>query len=312
MKTLRLTLAAAALSLTASLAPAATVGGYTSFFAFGDSLTDNGNLFAASGLPPFPYVAGRFSNGPTWAEYVAARFAKAGLFAANFAFGGATAVTNADAIPDLQAQLFIAATNVPPVALGANPLVSLFFGANDILDELKTPGVTEASAVAVAGAAGKAVANAAGFIFGTGITSFVLFNLPDLGTIPRFAALPAAAAIATAATDEFNKTLAASAATLRAGGARVIEIDINSLFEDLLDDPTRFGLTNATDPCFTGVSLCSAQEAMDRAFFDDIHPNARVHQVIAGNVLAAIPLPASALMLLAGLAGLAALRRRAA
>ncbi|KAI8800243.1 GDSL lipase/esterase [Cladochytrium replicatum] len=41
---------------------------------FGDSLTDNGNgIFKLSGglFPPFPYYKGRFSDGPTWAEYFA-------------------------------------------------------------------------------------------------------------------------------------------------------------------------------------------------------------------------------------------------
>lgn len=44
--------------------------------AFGDSLTHNGNLYAATeatgGIPPAPsYSNGRFSNGPVWVEYLA-------------------------------------------------------------------------------------------------------------------------------------------------------------------------------------------------------------------------------------------------
>lgn len=35
---------------------------------FGDSLSDNGNLFAQTGQPPAPYFQGRFSNGPVWVE----------------------------------------------------------------------------------------------------------------------------------------------------------------------------------------------------------------------------------------------------
>ncbi|MGB5596154.1 MAG: SGNH/GDSL hydrolase family protein, partial [Crocosphaera sp.] len=42
-------------------------------FIFGDSLSDGGNFFNISGgFPPEPfYIDGRFSNGPTWAEYLA-------------------------------------------------------------------------------------------------------------------------------------------------------------------------------------------------------------------------------------------------
>ncbi|MGA8585092.1 MAG: hypothetical protein WB715_14880 [Roseiarcus sp.] len=41
---------------------------YTALFAFGDSLSDAGNAFIATGgaTPPFPYIGGHFSNGPTW------------------------------------------------------------------------------------------------------------------------------------------------------------------------------------------------------------------------------------------------------
>ena len=70
---------------------AATYDGYTSFWTLGDSLSDDGNLYAATGgkAPPAPYFDGRFSNGPVWAEHVAADFAAKGLATGNFAYGGA-------------------------------------------------------------------------------------------------------------------------------------------------------------------------------------------------------------------------------
>jgi phospholipase/lecithinase/hemolysin len=68
------------------------------FVFFGDSLTDNGNLYHLSlNLLPKspPYFKGRFSNGPTWAENV-------GIFYKNksaasykiYAYGGATAAAH--------------------------------------------------------------------------------------------------------------------------------------------------------------------------------------------------------------------------
>lgn len=291
------------------------MGGYTSFFAFGDSLTDNGNLFAATGvaLPPNPpYFNGRLSNGPTWAEQVAARFGAAGLVAANFAFGGASAVTNADPVPDLELQLGIAAATVPPAAAGPKPLLSLWFGANDIFNELDKDASLPRDAVAVAEAAASAVAGAAQFLAQNGFRDLILFNLPDLGKIPRFALFDAAdAAGATAAAAAFNARLGLLIPGLVAGGANVIEIDVKSLFDDLIDNPAPFGLANATTPCFIpGVSLCTPEQARDWAFFDQSHPNDRVHSIIGRTVIAAtVPLPASVLLLGAGLAGLAALRR---
>ncbi|MDY6992457.1 MAG: SGNH/GDSL hydrolase family protein, partial [Pseudomonadota bacterium] len=40
-------------------------------YVFGDSLSDKGNLFELTGLPPDPpYFNGRFSNGLLWSEYL--------------------------------------------------------------------------------------------------------------------------------------------------------------------------------------------------------------------------------------------------
>ena len=49
---------------------------YSALYAFGDSLSDVGNVFAASrGTEPArPYFQGRFSNGPIWLNYLAAQF----------------------------------------------------------------------------------------------------------------------------------------------------------------------------------------------------------------------------------------------
>ncbi len=68
---------------------------------FGDSLSDTGNVFAASGgfFPPSPpYDGGRFANGPVWVEYLAGQLGlpaptARGIMPApagtNYAWGGA-------------------------------------------------------------------------------------------------------------------------------------------------------------------------------------------------------------------------------
>ena len=53
----------------------AQAGSYSAIYAFGDSLSDVGNVFVGtSGTEPAPhYFAGRFSNGPIWLDYLAAQ-----------------------------------------------------------------------------------------------------------------------------------------------------------------------------------------------------------------------------------------------
>src|SRR5262245_13726292 len=71
----------------------AIAGSFSKVFVFGDSLSDTGNAFLATGktIPQSPpYYQGRFSNGPVWVEmlgYSAKPFLAGGT---NFAFGSAT------------------------------------------------------------------------------------------------------------------------------------------------------------------------------------------------------------------------------
>src|SRR5262245_14581793 len=87
-----------ALSLTALLLPSSAQARnpLTEVVVFGDSLSDTGNLFLASGgtVATPPYFNGRFSNGPVWVEVLADKLGldaptPSVLGGTNFAFGGA-------------------------------------------------------------------------------------------------------------------------------------------------------------------------------------------------------------------------------
>ncbi|MEE9424508.1 MAG: SGNH/GDSL hydrolase family protein [Methylococcales bacterium] len=67
---------------------------YSQVISFGDSLSDTGNLFQATGSPPPPYFNGRFSNGPVWNEILTNNFGLSTptpslLGGTNHAWGGA-------------------------------------------------------------------------------------------------------------------------------------------------------------------------------------------------------------------------------
>ena len=73
----------------------AQASAYSQLYVFGDSLSDTGNLFAATGgtNPIPPYFNGRFSNGPVWVETLAASLGlpvnPSLLGGTNYAFAGA-------------------------------------------------------------------------------------------------------------------------------------------------------------------------------------------------------------------------------
>ncbi len=299
---------------------------YSSFWVLGDSLSDPGNLAALTGgVAPGPdYPTGRFSNGPVFAEYLQGDFAAAGRPAANFAFGGATAAPadpgDPPGLPEQTAlfELFSAG------ARGSRPLVSVFFGSNDIFEALGGPDV-----IAAAEAAADAVIAAASAIAaGDGVQDFVLYTLPDIGRTPAYRLFqPALAADATAASLAFNSRLAGEVGVLRAAGARVTTVDIFGAFTALLDDPSAIGLADATLPCvfpsdgiaalFGQPRVCDAGAAATRVFYDGVHPTKGVHAYFAGAVeaavtadVAAVPLPATLPLAMLGLGALAMIRRR--
>lgn len=78
--------AACLIAGTLHAAPVSYSDPFTSFFAFGDSLTDDGKF----GFQAPPSFGGRFSNGITYAEHLAQDFIDAGKVEENFALGGAT------------------------------------------------------------------------------------------------------------------------------------------------------------------------------------------------------------------------------
>jgi len=335
MKTILL---AAALSIASTIpAFAGTIGtDYTAFYAFGDSLTDNGKL---NGIIPFSPIsdAGRFSNGPVWAEDVGADFTANGEQVVNLALGGATATGvdyGAAAGPFRLATLagqvgaFTDIFGLGGVASGSNPLVAVWMGANDLFDILDPAVTTAFNATGVAQAV-KANIQAIAAL-GSQFDDFIVLNLPDLGKTPAYSTLlgdpggiGAPSLAASALTAEFNAQLALSVDALRSNGLNVTLFDTFALFQDVLNGPLTGDLAafqgmNLQVPCTISLldptnPVCSDPDAF--FFADGVHPNRIVHQVIAGQVTLAVspvPLPAGAPLLLAGIAGFAVLRRRRA
>ena len=92
--TLRATVTAGVL-VACSIAAHAAASSFDAIYVFGDSYSDVGNIFIATGgaKPAPPYYKGRFSNGPIWIDHLAGAYGltvtpslKGGT---DYAFGGA-------------------------------------------------------------------------------------------------------------------------------------------------------------------------------------------------------------------------------
>ena len=277
--------AVGALALAAlGAADAASAQTYGRIVAFGDSLSDNGNLFAALGQPASPpYFQGRFSSGPVWIERLGFTVARVGgpvTGSIGYAYGGAE--TGSPALPPgMRNQL--AAYVGAGGRFGASDLVTVWGGANNIFNNLAAAGASPSPTAAITPITNAAAADI-GFITnsiaGAGAGTILVANLPKLSLTPQFRNT-AAAPLADFAASGFNTALAAQLNTVAAArpGTNIILMDTFKIGDLIANNPGLFGLSNVTQPCFNGVTVCSNPESY--FYFDGVHPTGRGHALIA-------------------------------
>ncbi|HEY1225109.1 MAG TPA: autotransporter domain-containing protein [Brevundimonas sp.] len=300
MSRLLRTAAAAALTLAAgmAIAGAASAQTYNRLVVFGDSLSDNGNLFAVSGgtQPPAAfYYQGRFSNGPVFTELLgfnAGRYAAGASVTGsiNYAFGGSRTDTVATPGPGMrtQLQLYTGAGGT----FGANDLVSVLGGANNIFQRLTAfsalpvgdpqlanpQGYVAPTALAAAGDINFIVND----IATRGAGTILVSNLPKLSLTPQFRGTTAAP-LADFAITTFNGSLSTQLFATAAArpGSNIILMDIYKIGDTIANDPTAFGVTNVTQPCFNQTLLTVCSNPDDYFYWDGVHPTAAGHRVLA-------------------------------
>jgi phospholipase/lecithinase/hemolysin len=317
--------------LTASLACGAahaTTPLYSAIYSFGDSLSDAGNVFAASGgtIPMPPYFAGRFSNGLNWVDDLSEKIvgvpASPSLAGGNdFAWGGAqtgtTSVSGTQIVPSLDEQVGLFKIADPSPKAGA--LYTLDIGANDIGNALSA--VAKDPSFDLSGFLTQAVDNTVGavdalYAGGHGARDLLYYEVPDLSLVPAFmAGGPLGGELAM----QFNEDVLAGIKPLESGPdpLTVFDVPIFSALRTIVTYPARFGFTNVTSPCLSGNFESPGTECADPSqylFWDHEHPTAHGQALtaeLAYDVLTGAPDPISApevstwTMMLIGFSGLA-------
>ena len=299
---------ASAIPVTPVAAPAGAP--FSTIYAFGDSLTDAGNIsLATAGVIPVspPYADRVFSNGPVWVQDLAQDLhlpaMKPSLAGGtDFAFGGAlTGQTpihslNASDLPSQIAQ-FGSQVHTPL----PNALYAVWIGGNDVLDIANDKSLTLPQQQADVSAAVSNEVAGIQALAARGAQNFLVMNVPDLGITPYERARPAQTATATALSSQYDSELAAALKPLEASGALKIDlVDTFNILDQVDANPTAYGFTNTTTPVWTGNLISSSSGKLNATgasqnqflFFDGLHPTAQAHALLASGIASNLASPA--------------------
>lgn len=267
---------------------------------FGDSLSDNGNLFAiteAEGItpqPPFPPYGeafdetgklsnktfpGRFTDGQNWVDYfplvaqlpiLITPFFLDPTNGTNVAVGGSTSANLLQSGPN----------NFPPAQVpeylniksaSSDDLYLIWIGADDF-----AAGITPRTTVTN-------IRNALAELAKAGAKDFIVVDAPDISLTPKVQALGSATIHQARQFVAAVNLLLALEIPLSASLDRIniTLVDINALFVPLVLNPIYFGFSNSTTPALVALAANPNVNPNDYLFWDDFHPTTGAHLLAA-------------------------------
>ncbi len=296
---------------------------YSAVYAFGDSLSDNGNIAniteaAGQSLHPlyfdsFPSlmpttayeVSRKMTNsGPVWVESLAAGLGLPALPSTTggtiYATAGANSTDNLPYVPpeheavlsiEEQTQLFLAQHG------GAAPSDALYAfseGGNDLLDAVtyatSPQQIGEITAASLQSFIGSVTALAL-----AGAHDILVVNVPNLGLTPQSQLMdnlmPGFADNLTLMSAAYNEALDISLSTLDQQLA-AIGVDVNvmlldsfGLITDVVNDPQAYGFTEANQACLGFAPQQPCANPDEYVFWDGAHPTVALHNLAAAGAL---------------------------
>lgn len=259
--------------------------------AFGDSLSDNGNIFNASQwrFPnPDSWFLGHFSNGFVWTEYIAQ--AK-NLPLYNWAVGGAAGENQYIALTGVgdQVSSYLTYAKLAKNYRPENTLFTLEFGLNDFMNYDRSVAEVKSD-----------YAEALIRLTDAGAKNFLLMTLPDATRAPQFTySTPEEIEKIRAKIVEMNKFINSQVEYYSAQGYTITLHDTNALFASLISDPQAHGFSNASEACLdinrssavdylynhTLRSQCAYEGSDKFVFWDVTHPTTATHKYVAQKML---------------------------
>jgi phospholipase/lecithinase/hemolysin len=266
---------------------------YEKLVVFGDSLSDDGNLFALTALiPPPPYgetfdgtnrkFPGRFTDGEIWVDYfpsVANHFPSLTAYfqdplspnGTDFAIGSATSADLLQSDPagfPAEIPTYLTATGG---SIPANNLYVVWIGANDF-----AAGVDPKATV-------QNILNGIARLQQAGAKAFVVIDVPDISLTPDVRNLGSSTV---QEAKEFvlgvDVLLATELPLFALTHSITIDfVDVNGIFLPLVFNPRFFGFTNTVGAAFNPTTGALVSDPNDYLFWDGFHPTTNAHHIAA-------------------------------
>ena len=238
---------------------------YNNIVFFGDSLSDNGNLYDYDFhyFPKSPpYFMGRFSNGNVWSEYVAQYFqVNNKVTAANYAVGGETAIlrdpiTN-DNLPFSLSEsvtLYLTKTLFDSDQR-KNTLFIIWIGANDYLSQKNADKLDGITTEVV-----KSIQDTIERLIGEHGKGFLIINMPNLSKTPyskEHSLIDAFNAFSLTHNIKLDEKV--SQLQSKYPSADIQLYDVNNMFTSAIANPEPYNkkyntqISNTTVPCWQGT-----------------------------------------------------------